>query len=86
MMWEVNLLTREEAIKRLDNLAREIVVLRDAFVDGWKEPSIGNDTQAFLKKCEGWEDERGPDEIISQIYQARTISTKGESAFTEDRA
>ena len=86
MIQEVNLLTREDAIRRLDNLAREIVALREAFVEEWKEPSTGNDTQAFLKKCEGWEDERSPDEIVSQIYQARTISTRGESAFNEDRA
>ncbi len=35
---------------------------------------VSKTTQEFLQKCGGWEDTRSPDEIVSEIYAARTNS------------
>ena len=40
-------------------------------------------TQQFLEKCSGWQDDRSPDEIIADIYHARTSSERGAQAFQE---
>jgi hypothetical protein len=43
-------------------------------------------TQQFLEKCDGWQDDRSPDEIIAEIYDARTSSDSGVQAFQEATA
>ncbi len=40
-------------------------------------------TQIFLEKCNGWEDARGVDAVISEIYEARTTSERGANSFQE---
>jgi hypothetical protein len=40
-------------------------------------------TEIFLEKCGGWEDTRSPEEIIAEIYTARTISERGSQLFQE---
>jgi len=57
-----------------------------------EQPRIGNissrpvsqATQEFLQKCGGWEDTRSPDEIVSEIYAARTSSARGADIFQEE--
>ena len=45
----------------------------------------GNDaTQIFLDKCGGWEDDRTAEEIITEIYAARTSSDRGAGIFNKD--
>ncbi len=68
------MITREEALRRLDAVANELVALRAALAEGWIE--IIDPTQAFLAKCGGWEDTRSPEEIIADIYAARTASNR----------
>ena len=50
------------------------------------EPSMKTPTQQFLEKCGGWQDDRSPDEIIAEIYDARTTSDRGAHAFQEATA
>lgn len=40
-------------------------------------------TQQFLEKCGGWNDIRSPQEIVTDIYEARTSSERGGQAFQE---
>jgi hypothetical protein len=40
-------------------------------------------TEIFLEKCGGWEDTRSPEEIIAEIYMARTTSERGSQLFQE---
>jgi hypothetical protein len=68
------MITREEALRLLDAVANELVALRAALAEGWTETPDVAPTQTFLAKCEGWEDTRSPEEIIAEIYAARTIS------------
>jgi len=77
-------MTREETLRRLDAVAHELVALRAALAAGWIETPIADPTQAFLAKCEGWEDTRSPEEIIAEIYAARTISHRGVALFSEE--
>jgi len=37
-------------------------------------------------KCGGWEDTRSPEEIITEIYAARTVSHRAESLGSEETA
>ena len=71
------MITREEALRRLDAVANELVALRAALAEGWTETPVEAPTQAFLAKCGGWEDTRSPEEIIAEIYAARTICHRG---------
>jgi hypothetical protein len=80
------MITREEALRRLDAVAHELVALRAALAEGWIETPITDPTQAFLAKCAGWEDTRSPEEIIAEIYAARTMSHRGESLLPEETA
>jgi hypothetical protein len=50
------MMTREEALRRLDAVANELVVLRAALAEGWIERPVEDPTQVFLAKCGGWED------------------------------
>ena len=50
------------------------------------EPLMKTSTQQFLEKCGGWHDDRPPDEIIAEIYDARTSSDRGAQAFQEATA
>lgn len=78
------MITREEAIQRLENVTREIIELKKALEEGWEEEETTiNSTQVFLQKCVGWEDTRTPEEIIADIYAARTVSDRGTTAFEE---
>lgn len=43
-------------------------------------------TEQFLEKCEGWQDDRSIDEMIADIYRARTSSDRGVQAFQEATA
>jgi hypothetical protein len=78
------MITREEALQRLDAVAHELVALRAALAEGWVETPLADLTQAFLVKCEGWEDTRSPEEIIAEIYDARTISHRAGSLLPEE--
>ncbi len=49
-------------------------------------PSEKTPTQQFLEKCGGWQDDRSPDEIVAEIYDARTSSDRGAQAFQEATA
>ena len=75
------MITREEALRRLAAVANELVALRAALAEGWTETPVADPTQAFLAKCGGWEDTRSPEEIITDIYGARTVSNRGEMLF-----
>jgi hypothetical protein len=41
------MITREEALRRLDAVAHELVTLRAALAEGWTETPVENPTQAF---------------------------------------
>lgn len=77
------MITREEAIRRLENVTREITELKEALEEGWAEAPAKDPTQAFLEKCGGWEDKRSPDEIVADIYAARTTSERGATVFNK---
>ena len=80
------MMTREEALRRLEAVANELAALRAAPAEGWTE-TLGEDpTQAFLAKCGGWEDARSPEEIIAEIYAARTVSQRGTSLLPQEIA
>jgi hypothetical protein len=49
-----------------------------------REGSPKSPTQIFLEKCGGWEDTRGAEEIIAEIYASRTTSERGAHFFQED--
>ena len=80
------MLTREEALRRLEAVANELVALRAALAEGWAEMPVADPTQVFLAKCGGWEDTRSPAEIIAEIYAARTMSQHGVALFPEKTA
>ena len=48
-----------------------------------QKPKVDADdsTEAFLRKCGGWQDTRSPEEIIADIYAARRTSNRGENLF-----
>ena len=78
------MITREEAIKRLQDVAGEIDSLKNALEEGLSETTSKDQTQAFLEKCSGWEDTRKPDEIVADIYTARTQSNRGATIFKKE--
>ena len=78
------MITREEAIKRLEDVAGEIEKIKIAIEEGWNDTAANAQTQAFLKKCQGWEDTRSIEEIVADIYAARTTSSKGATIFNEE--
>ena len=47
------------------------------------ESSQKSPIQEFLEKCDGWEDTRSVDAIVSEIYEARTTSERGADLFQE---
>ncbi|MBM4044365.1 MAG: hypothetical protein FJ279_04560 [Planctomycetes bacterium] len=75
------MITREEAVWRLGRVAQEIGELKAALEQGWDEGVTRSRTEAFLEKCGGWEDTRSPEEVIAQIYAARTASDRTASLF-----
>jgi len=75
------MITREEALRRLEAVANEIEALRAELADGWIETPVEDATAVFLAKCGGWEDMRSPEEIIADIYAARTVSDRGANLF-----
>ncbi len=80
------MITREEALRRLEAVANEIVALRADLAEGWIETPIEDATQAFLAKCGGWEDTRRPEEIIADIYAARTVSNRAAALFPQEHS
>jgi len=80
------MITRAEALRRLDAVANELIALRVALAEGWTETPVEDSTQVFLSKCGGWEDTRSPEEIIAEIYAARTVSHRGATLFPEETA
>lgn len=78
------MITREEALQRLDVLASEIAALRAALAEGLVEASVEDPTQVFLAKCGGWQDTRSPEGIIAEIYAARTVSERGARLFSKE--
>lgn len=80
------MITREEALRRLDAVAHELVALRAALAEGWTETPVADATQVFLSKCGGWEDTRSPEEIIAEIYATRTVSHRGATFCPEETA
>ena len=78
------MITREEAIRRLGDVEREIAELKKALEEGWDETLAQDPTQVFLDKCGGWEDTRSPDEIIADIYASRTSSDRGQAFFSKE--
>jgi hypothetical protein len=80
------MMTREEALRRLDAVTNELVALRTALAEGWIERPAEDPTQEFLAKCGGWEDTRSPEEIIAEIYAARTVSQRGTSLLPQETA
>lgn len=68
------MITREEAVRRLEKVANDIAELKAAFEEGWNATPAKDPTQAFLKKCRGWKDSRTPRKIIADIYAVRTTS------------
>lgn len=75
------MITREEAVLRLEKVAKEIAELKAAIEEGWNEVPVEDPTQAFLEKCGGWEDNRSPEDIIADIYAARTTSNTRTTIF-----
>lgn len=45
--------------------------------------NISSATREFLQKCGGWEDFRSADEIVADIYAARTSSSRGAEIVQE---
>ena len=71
---EVNaMMTREEALRRLEAIAHEVVALRDALAKEWAEAPVTDPTHAFLAKCQGWEDTRSPEEIVAEIEDVSNL-------------
>jgi len=77
------MITRQQAIRRLEDVAGEITELKKALEEAWNETPAKDPTQAFLEKCGGWEDTRSPEEIVADIYTARTISNRGATIFSK---
>lgn len=71
----------DEAVKRLEDIEKEIQDLKKIIQDESGESASSDDTQLFLDKCGGWEDKRPVDELIAEIYQARTASDRGANLF-----
>ena len=65
-------------------MANELVAWRAALAEGWIERPVEDPTQVFLAKCGGWEDTRSPEEIIAEIYAARTVSQRAGTLFLEE--
>jgi hypothetical protein len=78
------MITRLDAIKRLENVVGEIDRIKKALEQGLDETTAKDQTQAFLEKCQGWEDPRKPEEIVADLYAARTSSNRGAVMFNED--
>jgi len=78
------MMTREEAIKRLTDIEREIADLREAIDQAWAAGPARDATQRFLDKCGGWEDTRSPEEIIADVYSSRTVSHRASALFDEE--
>lgn len=77
-------ITPQEAIRRLEAITKGIDALKAALEEGWSEAPAKDATQAFLGKCEGWEDTRTPEEIVADIYTTRSLSTRGVGIFNKE--
>ena len=78
------MITRKEAISRLEDVAGEINRIKKALEEEWNEAATKDPTQAFLEKCQGWEDTRSPEEIVANVYAARTTSNRGAELFSKE--
>ena len=68
------MLSREEAVQRLQRIERELAELRRELGAQPPRADSRSPTEAFLEKCGGWEDTRSPEEVIAEIYASRTAS------------
>ena len=73
--------TREEIIRRLGQVERELAELRKA-VQGVDVPTK-DATRVFLEKCSGWQDTRSAEETIAEIYASRDSSDRGAKLFNQ---
>jgi hypothetical protein len=78
------MITRYEAIQRLEKVAKEIVELKEAFKEVWVEPTTKDRTQVFLEKCGGWEDSRTVEEIIEELHVARSESSRSAAMLNDE--
>ncbi len=78
------MIIRQQAIRRLEEIAGEITELKKAVEEAWNETPSKDPTSAFLEKCAGWEDTRSPEEIVADNYTARTISNRGATIFSKE--
>lgn len=63
-------------LHRLDEIEQELQELR-AKVERTRIAKDQDETELFLRKCGGWQDDRSPEEIISAIYASRSSSLRG---------
>ena len=77
------MITRQQAIARLEDVGRQLASLKTALEEGWGDDAREGETQAFLDKCGGWEDPRSVDEIVAEVYEARTRTDRGAAIFGE---
>jgi|GEM_PF-6868031 len=77
------MITREDAIKRIEGIERELAHLREELAQSWADVTPEERTREFLRKCGGWEDTRSPEEIVAEIYSSRTVSDRGAHMFDE---
>ena len=78
------MITREDAIRRLEEVAVEVNKIKKALEEGLNEAVYIDPTQAFLEKCQGWEDTRSPEKIVADIYATRTTSNRGATIFSKE--
>ena len=79
------MLTMNEAIKRLEQIEKEIDDLKNALLEASQAIPPQDATRIFLDKCGGWEDTRTPEEIITEIYSSRTTSCRAVDLFEEEK-
>ncbi len=76
------MISQEELLERLERLGQEIQELKEKVIIGIISEKV-DETELFLRKCSGWQDSRSPDEVIAEIYAARSTGLRGSRAFNE---
>jgi hypothetical protein len=79
------MITREDAIKRIEGIEQELAHLREELAQPWADATPEERTREFLRKCGGWEDSRTAEEIVADIYSSRTVSDRGAHIFDEEQ-
>jgi hypothetical protein len=70
-------MSHEEVLRRLEAVLQEIAILRREIQETWSSDEERRRTTEFLRKCQGWEDDRAPEEVIAEIHASRTSSDRG---------